>query len=169
MNRQKIAIACQGGGSQTAFTAGVLKTFFDNNIHHDKQIVGLTGTSGGALNAALAWYGLLKAAQGDTTPIGKRIADFWEDLMAKEPLELFWTKPRRTLYATSARGCCLVLKSAPPIPGFNGCNRTCQNSCHGSASPTSRGCWKTTSDSMKSKVCWTILANCPAILISSTK
>ena len=66
MNKQKIAIACQGGGSQTAFTAGVLKALFDNNIHHDKQIVGLTGTSGGALNAALAWYGLLKAAQGDT-------------------------------------------------------------------------------------------------------
>ena len=89
MNRQKIAIACQGGGSQTAFTAGVLKAFFDNNIHLDKQIVGLTGTSGGALNAALAWYGLLKAAQGDTLPIGQRIADFWDDLMAKEPLELF--------------------------------------------------------------------------------
>ena len=46
MNKQKIAIACQGGGSQTAFTAGVLKAFFDHNIHHDKQIVGLTGTSG---------------------------------------------------------------------------------------------------------------------------
>ncbi len=92
MNKTKIAIACQGGGSQTAFTAGVLKAFFDNNIHQDKQIVGLTGTSGGALNAALAWYGLLKAAQGDTTPIGKRITDFWEDLMAKEPLELFLDK-----------------------------------------------------------------------------
>ncbi len=92
MNKQKIAIACQGGGSQTAFTAGVLKTLFDNNIHQDKQIVGLTGTSGGALNAALAWYGLLKTAQGDTMPIGKRIADFWEDLMAREPLELFLDK-----------------------------------------------------------------------------
>lgn len=89
MEKTKIAIACQGGGSQTAFTAGVLKALFDNNIHHEKQIVGLTGTSGGALNAALAWYGLLKTAIGDTKPIGQRIADFWEDLMAKEPLELF--------------------------------------------------------------------------------
>jgi len=89
MSKPKIAIACQGGGSQTAFTAGVLKAFFDNNIHHEKQIVGLTGTSGGALNAALAWYGLLKTAKGDTTPIGKRIADFWEDLKAQHPLELF--------------------------------------------------------------------------------
>jgi hypothetical protein len=29
MTKAKIAIACQGGGSQTAFTAGVLKTLFD--------------------------------------------------------------------------------------------------------------------------------------------
>lgn len=89
MDKTKIAIACQGGGSQTAFTAGVLKTLFDNNIHHQTKIVGLTGTSGGALNVALAWYGMLKAAKGDKTPIGKRIADFWEDLMAREPLEIF--------------------------------------------------------------------------------
>jgi len=92
MNKPKVALACQGGGSQTAFTAGVLKAFFDHNIHHEKDIIGLTGTSGGALNAALAWYGLLKAAQGDPTPIGKRIADFWEDLMAKHPLEAFLDK-----------------------------------------------------------------------------
>lgn len=85
----KVAIACQGGGSQTAFTAGVLKSLFDNNIHHQRKIIGLTGTSGGALNAALAWYGLLKTAKGDTTPIGKRIADFWHDLMAQHSLELF--------------------------------------------------------------------------------
>jgi NTE family protein len=87
MTKPKIAIACQGGGSQTAFTAGVLKTLFDNDIHHQRHIVGLSGTSGGALNAALAWYGLLKAAKGDKTPIGKRIEDFWDDLMAKEPAE----------------------------------------------------------------------------------
>jgi NTE family protein len=87
MSKPKIAIACQGGGSQTAFTAGVLKTLFDNDIHHQRDIVGLSGTSGGALNAALAWYGLLKAAKGDKTPIGKRITDFWDDLMAKEPAE----------------------------------------------------------------------------------
>jgi NTE family protein len=89
MDKPKIAIACQGGGSQTAFTAGVLKALFDHNIHLDRRIVALTGTSGGALNAALAWYGLLKNAKGDATPIGQRIADFWADLAAKEPLELF--------------------------------------------------------------------------------
>ncbi len=90
MKKTKIAVACQGGGSETAFTAGVLKTLFDNNNHHQKDIIGLTGTSGGDLNAALAWYGLLKAAKGDSTPIGKRITDFWQDLMAQESLEIFF-------------------------------------------------------------------------------
>jgi len=88
-NKPKIALACQGGGSQTAFTAGVLKAIFDGGIHHEREIIALTGTSGGAVNAALAWYGLLKAAKGDTMPISKRIADFWEDLAAKHPLEAF--------------------------------------------------------------------------------
>lgn len=89
-NKPKIAIACQGGGSQTVFTAGVLKTFFENNVHKEVNIIGLSGTSGGALNAALAWYGLLKTAQGDTKPIGERIAEFWQDLSAQHPLEILF-------------------------------------------------------------------------------
>ena len=67
MAKQKIAIACQGGGSQTAFTAGVLSTFFEKGLHLQKQIVSLSGTSGGGDFAAVAWYGLLKAAAGDST------------------------------------------------------------------------------------------------------
>jgi len=39
---------------------------------------------------------MLKAASGDTTPIYKRIAVCWEDLMAREPLEIFfWTKHQK--------------------------------------------------------------------------
>jgi len=90
--KTKIAIACQGGGSQTAFTAGVLASFFENEVHLKKKIVGLSGTSGGAICASLAWFGLLKAAQGDDTPIQKRIIDFWEDIMAKLPPETYFDK-----------------------------------------------------------------------------
>jgi NTE family protein len=90
--KTKIAIACQGGGSQTAFTAGVLSSFFENGVHLKKKIVGLSGTSGGAICASLAWFGLLKAAQGDDTPIQKRIIDFWEDIIAKLPPEAFFDK-----------------------------------------------------------------------------
>jgi len=92
MAKQKIAIACQGGGSQTAFTAGVLSAFFEKGLHLEKQIVSLSGTSGGAVTASLAWYGLLKAAQGDPVPIQKRIKDFWEEIIAQLPPELYIDK-----------------------------------------------------------------------------
>lgn len=85
---RKIAIACQGGGSQTAFTAGVLKSFFENDLHRKRQIVSLSGTSGGAICAALAWYGLLKAAREDSTPIQNIIMGFWRDLTAQFPPEM---------------------------------------------------------------------------------
>ena len=77
--KKKIAIACQGGGSQTAFTAGVLKAFFEHNIHRENQIVSLSGTSGGAVCATLSWYSLIKTSKGDTTPVEQRLLDFWRD------------------------------------------------------------------------------------------
>ena len=92
MSKTKIAIACQGGGSQTAFTAGVLKTFFENGVHRKYEIMSLSGTSGGAVCAALAWYGLLKAARGDATPIEDRLTGFWEELTAQHPEELHLDK-----------------------------------------------------------------------------
>jgi NTE family protein len=88
MKNAKIAIACQGGGSETAFTAGVLKSFFENDLHRKKEIVSLTGTSGGAVCAVLAWYSLLRATQGDQTPIHHRIMAFWHELTAQSPPEV---------------------------------------------------------------------------------
>ena len=92
LHEKKIAIACQGGGSQTAFTAGVLKTFFEQDLHKKNRIESLSGTSGGAVCAILAWYGLLKLAKGDTTPVQQRIGDFWNDLSAQTPIEQFIDK-----------------------------------------------------------------------------
>lgn len=89
MGKEKIAIACQGGGSQTAFTAGVLSALFKNRVHEEKQIVSLSGTSGGAVCAALVWYSLLKAAKGDQTPIEQRLEDFWLDNSAQNLIEQF--------------------------------------------------------------------------------
>jgi NTE family protein len=89
MGKEKIAIACQGGGSQTAFTAGVLSALFKHKIHEEKQIVSFSGTSGGAVCASLAWYSLLKAAKGDQTPIEKRLEAFWEDNSTQNLFEQF--------------------------------------------------------------------------------
>ena len=45
----RVAIACQGGGSHTAFTAGVLSRLFEADVTSKYKIVGLSGTSGGAI------------------------------------------------------------------------------------------------------------------------
>lgn len=60
--QKRVAIACQGGGSHAAFCAGVLKELLDGGapVQRDFTIHGLSGTSGGAICAALAWYGLLR-------------------------------------------------------------------------------------------------------------
>jgi len=86
-DKKRLVIACQGGGSQTAFTAGVLKKFLEESVHEQYKIVGLSGTSGGAICALLAWYGLLKANKGSTDPIYKPLIDFWKDNTATLPLE----------------------------------------------------------------------------------
>ncbi len=87
-HERRIAIACQGGGSHTAFTAGALK-----RILHEKEalhaqgyrISALSGTSGGAICALLAWYGLLQ----DDWPDGiRRLDAFWADNAARQPWDL---------------------------------------------------------------------------------
>jgi NTE family protein len=88
MNRKRIAIACQGGGSQCAFVAGALNTLLSDGVQHRYRIVGLSGTSGGAITAALGWIGLLKQTHGDPAPVGKGIIDCWKDLSARTPIEI---------------------------------------------------------------------------------
>lgn len=71
MEVRKVAIACQGGGIHGAFTCGVLDAIL--KVKEDEsagappvadaqrcfEIVGLSGTSAGALNAFMVWYGLM--------------------------------------------------------------------------------------------------------------
>ena len=89
MTKEKIAIACQGGGSQTAFTAGVLITILKKKVYEKQHIVGLSGTSGGAICAALAWQSLLKWTQDRTTPVGQNLESFWRDNGTENLLERF--------------------------------------------------------------------------------
>lgn len=83
-NNPKVAIACQGGGSHTAFTAGVLRRIFDTG-DLDADVVGLSGTSGGAICALLAWYGHQHPDQN----VGDLLIDFWADLAAPHPHHQF--------------------------------------------------------------------------------
>lgn len=77
--KTKIAIACQGGGSHAAFTAGALQFLFENDIQDKFEIVSLSGTSGGAIGAALIWYGIKKGDQD----VEQRLIDFWQDNTAQ--------------------------------------------------------------------------------------
>lgn len=81
--KTKIAIACQGGGSQTAFTAGALKALFEAGIRDDFEIVSISGTSGGAVCASLVWFALEK----DEDPVCERLLGFWHDNTAQGWLE----------------------------------------------------------------------------------
>ena len=56
MEKKKVAIACQGGGSQTAFTAGVLSGFIEQEAFDQYELVSISGTSGGAVCASLLWF-----------------------------------------------------------------------------------------------------------------
>ena len=59
--KRRVAIACQGGGSHTAFTAGALRKILEEvRDERSYEIVALSGTSGGAVCAFLAWYALLE-------------------------------------------------------------------------------------------------------------
>jgi NTE family protein len=81
--KTKIGIACQGGGSQTAFTAGVLKALSQAQLQEEFEFVSISGTSGGALCAALIWYALRKGER----PIWQRLIDFWRDNTAQNQME----------------------------------------------------------------------------------
>jgi len=80
----RVAIACQGGGSHTAFTAGALKGLLRPGALAGREIVGLSGTSGGAVCALLAWSALRERAP---ERVGELLDAFWADTAASSPPE----------------------------------------------------------------------------------
>lgn len=81
---QNIAIACQGGGSHAAFTAGVLSELLEK-CPNQYQIVSLSGASGGAVSATAAWYGLVEDDQSSK----EVLKDLWTDIAAVNGWELW--------------------------------------------------------------------------------
>jgi NTE family protein len=79
-----IVLACQGGGSHTAFTAGVLEELL---AHDDRDIRALSGTSGGAVCAFLAWSGLLIGGQKGRSVGVARLERYWDKLQTDGVVE----------------------------------------------------------------------------------
>jgi NTE family protein len=73
----RVAIACQGGGSHAAFAAGVLTHLLGTRQRERFRLVALSGTSGGAMCAALTWRGLVASGPEEAA---RRLVRFWRDL-----------------------------------------------------------------------------------------
>jgi NTE family protein len=86
----RVAIACQGGGSHTAFAAGILRRLLSPDLRQRFKLVALSGTSGGAVCAALTWAGLLSGGPDEAS---MRLTAFWRDLRVHDLLDAatnFW-------------------------------------------------------------------------------
>jgi NTE family protein len=118
MSRRRVAIACQGGGSQCAFVAGALKALFAARVQDRYQIVGLSGTSGGAFTAALAWAGMLKQSRGDKTPIEDEIVACWNDLTAQTRREIAFDRHCIELVRLVESGFLPSFATSPSSPQF---------------------------------------------------
>lgn len=110
--RRKIAIACQGGGSHTAFTAGVLKVLLQERVHERFHLVGISGTSGGAICAALVWGALV---QNEARP-WERLEAFWAENTAQGPIERTFNDMAVTTLRAMSSGLLPQLAVAPGSP-----------------------------------------------------
>jgi NTE family protein len=72
--RQRVAVALQGGGSHGAFTWGVLDRLL---LEPNLEIVGISGTSAGAMNAAILADGLRRGGRSEARAA---LASYWEDV-----------------------------------------------------------------------------------------
>lgn len=79
-----VAIACQGGGSQAAYTAGVVSELL-GFLDDEKRWIGISGTSGGAITAAAAYCGMLL---GGVPRAQRALEDLWDHNTAQRPGEV---------------------------------------------------------------------------------
>jgi NTE family protein len=104
-DKKRVAIACQGGGSHTAFTAGVLRGLLGSGPLQEYEVVAFSGTSGGAVCALLAWHNLLG---GDAAGAAEDLDGFWRDNSATTPHEqvmnnwILWASTLQNFVATPA-------------------------------------------------------------------
>ena len=84
--RRKVALALQGGGSHGAFTWGVLDRLLDDSTI---DIIGVTGTSAGAMNGAVLVDGLL---HGGAKQARAELRRYWQAIGAMPGFGSFFAK-----------------------------------------------------------------------------
>jgi len=87
--RKKIAVGCQGGGMHAAFEIGVLTEILKDCEQEKFDLVGLSGTSAGALCALMVWYGLApkNGQPGSERAAIDKLVQFWDHFVAETPGE----------------------------------------------------------------------------------
>ena len=93
---KKVAVACQGGGMHAAFAVGVLTEILTDVKNGELELVGISGTSAGALCALVVGYNLApktakdtrQAVAGSVDDAIKNLRSFWEDFVAKDSVEI---------------------------------------------------------------------------------
>lgn len=85
--RKKINLALQGGGAHGAFTWGVLDWLLENE---DWEITAISGTSAGAMNAAVMADGLVEGGQQGARDA---LARFWKSVSAAAETSPFQRSP----------------------------------------------------------------------------
>jgi predicted acylesterase/phospholipase RssA len=131
---KNIAIACQGGGSHAAYTAGALPVLlprFDNvriaqsggrksameeGSGERLNLAGISGTSGGAISALLAWFGYLT---GGPQAAQERLDAFWDANCAHRPGERMLNE----MTQWSGRVMSIDLKFSPYLPPLSDVER----------------------------------------------
>ncbi len=112
---KRIAIACQGGALHAAFTAGALKIILKNQLEKKLEIMGLSGTSAGALCAVTCWYGLITGGPAEAI---HKLDAIWDDFAAQSSSErLFNTWLVNTL-RLQGKGVAPEVKFSPYAPFF---------------------------------------------------
>jgi NTE family protein len=88
--RKKVAVGCQGGGMHVAFEVGVLTEILKDVGQNRFELVGLSGTSAGALCALMAWYGLApkNESPGSVRAAIDNLDRFWNGFVARTPAEM---------------------------------------------------------------------------------
>ena len=82
---KKIVVGCQGGGMHAAFEVGVLTEILKDLEQKKFELVGLSGTSAGALCTLMAWYGLADKKDGSPGSPAEAIRNLnsvWDDFTA---------------------------------------------------------------------------------------
>jgi NTE family protein len=84
--KPKVAVGCQGGGIHGSFEVGVLTEILkDIETRNRFELVGLSGTSAGALCALMVWYGLAPIKNGRAglpREAIEQLNDFWDRFAA---------------------------------------------------------------------------------------